>query len=386
MKKIKIAFFAEILIEDFDGASRTMFQIIRRIPQQHFEFLFICGKGPDELFGFECVCIPTLTVPFNKSYSMALPYLADKTLREKLSAFDPDIIHIATPSLLGSFALQYARSLQLPVISIYHTHFISYISYYLSKAPFLIDLVKAKLMVAQKNFYNQCELVYVPSESIAAEMQQMGISQSGLKLWKRGIDTHLFSPEKRDTTSLRLTTGNNNPNILFASRLVWEKNLETLIRIYEYCQSKNLKYNFIIAGDGIAKKACQQKMNKAFFTGSLQHAELAKLYASADVFLFTSVSETYGNVVLEAMACGLPCVIADGGGSRDFIEQGINGFKCQPQNHADYVDKIQTILSDDPLRARFSQKGRSFSLDLDWDKLTDVYFDDLQSMAGVLHI
>ena len=317
---------------------------------------------------------------------MALPFLADKVLMDKLSAFSPDIIHIATPSLLGNFAMQYAQNEHIPVISIYHTHFISYISYYLSKAPFLIDFAKARLTASQKNFYNQCELVYVPSESIAAEMQEMGISQSRLKLWKRGMDTRLFSPEKRNTDFIRSITGNDYPNILFVSRLVWEKNLEMLIRIYDYCQSRNLKYNFIIAGDGIAKKACQQQMKKAFFTGSLQHHELSRLYASADVFLFTSVSETYGNVVLEAMASGLPCVIADGGGSKDFIQQGINGFKCQPEDHTDFVEKIETILSDDLLSARFSEKGRNHSLQLDWNKLTDVYFEDLHQLAGVLHI
>ena len=386
MKKIKIAFFAEILIEDFDGASRTMFQIIRRIPGEQFEFLFICGKGPSEIFGYACFCIPSVALPFNNSYSMALPFLADKVLMDKLSAFSPDIIHIATPSLLGNFAIQYAQNEHIPVISIYHTHFISYISYYLSKAPFLIDFAKARLTASQKNFYNRCELVYVPSESIAAEMQEMGISQSRLKLWKRGMDTRLFSPEKRNTDFIRSITGNDYPNILFVSRLVWEKNLETLIRIYEHCQSRNLKYNFIIAGDGIAKKACQQKMHKAFFTGSLPHQELSQLYASADVFLFTSISETYGNVVLEAMASGLPCVIADGGGSKDFIQQGINGFKCQPEDQTEFVEKIETILSDELLSTRFSENGRKHSLELDWDKLTDVYFDDLHQLAGVLQI
>ena len=386
MKKIKIAFFAEILIEDFDGASRTMFQIIRRIDQQQFEFLFICGKGPSELLGYECVRIPTITLPFNKHYSMAIPYLAETQLKNKLADFAPDVIHIATPSLLGHFALDYARAAKLPTLTIYHTHFVSYIDYYLSKLPFLIKLAKARLSDAQKKFYNKCEMVYVPSETIAKEMQEMGINPARLKIWKRGINTNLFSPQKRNTASLRAIVGNDNPNILFVSRLVWEKNLETLFRIYDYCQSRSLNYNFIIAGDGIAMKSCKQRMQKATFTGSLQHEKLAEVYASADVFLFTSISETYGNVVLEAMASGLPCVIADGGGSGDFITQGDNGFKCPPENEACYVEKVEAILNDKMLGKQFSEKGRSYSLELDWNKLTDIYFEDLHNLAGVLHI
>jgi glycosyltransferase involved in cell wall biosynthesis len=386
MKKVKVAFFAEILIEDFDGASRTMFHIIKRIDPEQFEFLFICGNGPDTILGFDCIHIPTLTLPFNKSYSMALPALAEAALKQKLADFDPEIIHIATPSLLGWFALKYARNNQLPVLSIYHTHFVSYLDYYLSKAPFLIDLVKIKMASSQKSFYNQCEKIYVPSESIAAEMVEMGIEQERIKIWKRGIDTLLFSPAKRNPWAKSKLTGNNNPIILFASRLVWEKNLETLIRIYDRCQNEKLPYNFVIAGDGTARKACEQRMKNAVFTGSLSHEKLSELYASADIFLFTSVSETYGNVVLEAMACGLPCVIADGGGSRDFITQGVNGYKCEPENEADYVEKIKSVLENEALRQQFITEGRDYSYGFDWNTLTEVYFHDLESMAHLTAI
>ncbi|WP_221391443.1 glycosyltransferase family 1 protein [Dyadobacter sp. NIV53] len=385
MKKVKVAFFAEILIEDFDGASRTMFQIIRRIPNHQFEFLFVCGNGPSQLFGFDCLLVPSITLPVNNSYTMALPFLAESQLEQKLTAFAPDIIHIATPSPLGIFALNFARQNQLPVLTIYHTHFIAYLDYYLSKAEFLISFAKARVAASQRNFYNFCDVIYVPSESIIIEMEKMGIQRNRMKIWKRGIDTTLFSPQKRNVKSIRLLTGNDGTNILFASRLVWEKNLETLISIYDYCESKNLGYNFIIAGDGPAGKSCRQRMKNAIFTGKLTHDKLAELYASADIFLFTSVSETYGNVVLEAMASGLPCVIADGGGSADFIIQGVNGFKCQPENYVEYTDKIEALVQNEDLKTMISENGRQYSLGFDWDKLTDVYFEELENLAGVLH-
>jgi glycosyltransferase involved in cell wall biosynthesis len=386
MKKIKIAFFAEILIEDFDGASRTMFQLINRINPDQFEFLFICGSGPSEISGYECFLVPAITLPINNRYTMALPHLADTQLKRKLSAFNPDIIHIATPSFLGSYALQYARERRIPVLTIYHTHFISYVEYYLSKAPFLIDFAKSKVAASQKAFYNQCDIIYVPSESIAAQMEVMGIEMQRIKIWKRGIDTFLFSPEKRNPDAIRQLTGNSRPNILFASRLVWEKNLETLIAIYDECQRQELPFNFIIAGDGTARSECEKRMTNAVFTGNLDHESLSELYASSDLFLFTSISETYGNVVLEAMASGLPCVIADGGGSGDLITPGVNGFKCQPQQAGDFVDSIKNVLGNQDLQDKFSTAGRNYSLGLDWNKLAGIYFEELQSLTGVFQI
>ena len=380
MQKIRVAFFAEILIEDFDGASRTMFQLLRRIPKEQFEFLFICGVGPDTLFGFECVRIPTVPLPMNAGYRMAVPLLAKGRIRKRLRDFDPQVVHIATPSLLGEFALQYAAAQGLPVLSIYHTHFISYVDYYFRHVPALIPFIKPTVAARQKKFYNRCDLIYVPAEAIVKELTEMGIERARMKIWKRGMDTSLFSPEKRNPGRMQRLTGNEQPVVLFASRLVWEKNLATLFRIYALMKSRNLPYNLLVVGAGEAEKTCREQMPDAVFTGKVDHETLAELYASADVFLFPSVSESYGNVVLEAMASGLPCVIAAGGGSQDFIDQGINGFKCSPYDEADYLEKIERILQDSMLRQQFSERGRSYSFAHDWAQLAGVYFEDLQNL------
>lgn len=381
MKKIKVAFFADILIEDFDGASRTMFQIIRRIPALRFEFLFICGVGPERLFGFDCVRLPSLSLPLNNTYKMALPAFAQTRLREELEKFSPDIVHIATPSLLGQFALKYARKWQVPVLSIYHTHFISYIDYYLKHLPFAIPFVKDLVKVAQNGFYNQCDKVYIPSESIAGELVAGGVKPDCIKIWKRGVDTDLFSPGERDVKWMRNLCGNDYPTILFASRLVWEKNLETLIAVYRLMRKSGHQFNLVVAGDGVAAEACRMRMPGAVFLGKADHPTLARLYASSDVFLFTSVSETYGNVVAEAMASGLPCVIADGGGSADFVTEGVTGFKCRPFDSSSYVDKIRLLLEDKARAAAIAGNSVAYARNLDWNRLTDIYFSDLEALA-----
>lgn len=380
MKKIKVVFFAEILIEDFDGASRTMFQLIKRIDPERFDFLFICGVGPDTIGGFACMKVPVINLPVNAGYTMALPGMIKKDIKRNLKLFEPDIIHIATPSLLGTFALKYGRKHELPVISIYHTHFISYIDYYLKHTPFLIERVKQIIAENQRTFYNQCEMVYVPAGSIKKELEGMGVTPGRMKIWKRGVDNELFSPARADAERMRKLVGNDNPTVIFASRLVWEKNLETLFRIYDHMQGCELAINLLIVGDGGAKKNCMQRMPKAIFTGKVNHEELSVLYASADLFLFPSVSEAYGNVVLEAMASGLPCVIANGGGSKDFIKDGFNGFKCDPYNENDYIDKMQLILSNTRLRNQFVFEGLQYTRRLSWNKLAYTYFSDLMAI------
>lgn len=381
MEKIRIAFFADILVEDFDGASRTMFQLIRRIPSAQFEFLFFSGVGPKTIAGFECVQIPAVTIPVNATYKMAVPWLLSNSIRHKLRQFQPDIIHIATPSPLGEFALKYANRKQIPVLTIYHTHFISYIDYYLKSNPQLISFVRAIMTKNLHSFYNRCDRVYVPSEEMKLALLSWEVNADRLKIWQRGIDTRLFSPAKRDLPTIQQLTGNNRPVILFASRLVWEKNLETLCGIYQRLQEKQSGYNLLVVGDGVAREECQKLMPNAIFTGKLDQDRLSVLYASSDIFLFPSITETYGNVVLEAMASGLPCVIADGGGSRNFIRQGINGFLCQPNEPDDYLNKITLLLEDQALHRKFVEAGLHYSQGFSWDELAATYFNDLTQMS-----
>lgn len=378
---IRIAFFTDMLIVDFDGASRTMFELIKRLPKNRVQILFIGGELQSDLLGHESYKVPNIAIPINKNYKLALPGITRQKILKRLANFEPHVIHIATPSLLGRFALKYATEKGLPIISIYHTHFISYIDYYLKHLPWLVRLIKPQIQMTQREFYNQCSVVYVPSETIVTELVNMGISFEKLKLWKRGINTMLFSPQKRDRGFISNITGRNWFTIVFASRLVWEKNLETLIKIYAIAQERRYEWDFIIAGDGIAANTLRQEMKHAFFTGNLHHETLSILYASADLFLFPSVSETYGNVVVEAMASGIPCVVANGGGSRDLIEHGYTGFTCTPFDAMDYITHIEQIQLNQELKQLFSKNGLTESALLNWDILVNRYYDDVVQLV-----
>lgn len=381
-RKIKVAFFADILVKDFDGASRTMFQIIERIPKNEFEFVFFCGMPPEEDIGHEVFQVPSVPIPFNSTYRLAIPMFSWFSMRKRLKEFRPDVIHIASPSPLGDFAFQYKRSRNIPVITIYHTHFLSYISYYLRPLPFLAKPAVKTVAFGQKKFYDQSSLMYIPTMQMVDELNEFKFDTSKMKIWQRGMNHELFNPSKRDIPRIKALTKNDKPNILFASRLVWEKNLATLIRIHRKSKEEGDKYNFIIAGDGVAQNAVAKKMPGAYMLGKVDHDTLAALYASADVFLFPSVSETYGNVVVEAMASGCPCVIARGGGSQSLVDHGNTGFLCDPEDESDYLNRIDEVMNNPSLKDEFMTKGIKYTKTLNWDSLCETYFDDVARLAN----
>ncbi|MBK9151350.1 MAG: glycosyltransferase family 1 protein [Saprospiraceae bacterium] len=381
MSKVRVAFFADILIRDFDGASRTIYEIIDRIPPERFEFAFFCGLPPKEPLNANVTVVQPVPIPVNKDYNIAIPVFQRKKLIRSLNEFRPDVIHISTPSFLGFFALNYGVKNNIPVISIYHTHFISYIEYYLDRTPFLKKPATAAAIYLMRKFYNRCNKVLVPTEVISRDLIDMDINPALLQLWPRGINTGVFHPGVHDGYDFEGIISEDRPNILFASRLVWEKNLKTLIALYKYAGKMAANYNFIIAGDGLAYEELKSEMPDAVFTGQLERKKLAALYAACDVFVFPSITETFGNVVAEAMASGLPCVIADGGGSSSLVRDGVNGFKCMYNNPEEYFTKINIILTEPELRQHFIQKGIEYASKMSWTNLTLTYFEELSGLS-----
>lgn len=381
MRKIKVAFFAENLINDFDGASRTVYQILNRIPRNEFEFMYFCGVLPNQDLDAEVFQFPAVTVPNNKTYKAAVPYFSKGRMWQALDDFQPDVIHFTSPSPMASYAKKYGKERGVPVISIYHTHYISYVKYYFRKLRFAIPWGKRLIEKVTHGFYNDLKTVYVPTNEIIGELKEAGLQGHNLKLWQRGLDNELFSPDKKDPAYIRSITKNNNPVILFASRFVWEKNLQALIDLYKLCKSKGDALNFVIAGDGMAKKELVSKMPDAHFVGMVGHEELARLYASSDLFFFPSDTETYGNVVVEAMASGTPCVAANGGGPKSYLADGETAWLREANDITGYRDTINMLLSDKETYYRTVQKGLEFTKSLNWDDLVNAYFEDLRELV-----
>ena len=381
---IKVAFFADILSKDFDGASRTMFQIISRIDSSKFTFNYITGHDimdSQDIPASKRYETSSVSVPFQKRYKMAIPGLENQKLKRKMKMINPDIIHIATPSLLGQWAVKYANKNGIPVITIFHTYFSSYLQYYFKNVRWLVKPIVSYLNRVQRNFYNACNVVLVPSLSMKEELINIGVDSSRITIWERGINKGLFNPQNKDVEYIQSVVGNRKKNILFVSRLVWEKNLEDLIALYKMVTEKELPYNFIVAGSGHAEKKVKKEMPSAIFTGNLTHKELSKLYASVDILFFPSISETFGNVVLEGLASGTPAIVADKGGTKDMIQDGYNGFICRNGDINEYLEKITQILEDEDSLKILSNNSFESSKKYNWDDLTIKYFDLVEQYA-----
>jgi glycosyltransferase involved in cell wall biosynthesis len=375
IEKIKIAFFADILRENQDGVTHTIFQIAHNVDPERFNFLFITPLPPKDRrrFPFPVITIPGIAFPLYRDYPIAIPWF-NYRLKVALHRFKPDILHFAAPFTLGLWALHYGKKKHIPVVATYHTHFVSYIDYYFNSLCGLprISETMAKRYMAW--FYNQCAMALVPTSIILDELLSWGVGRNRLSLWGRGIDTQKFNPAFHDRTFMDMLAGPGQKRVLFVSRLVWEKEIQTVIRIHRYFQTQRPDITVVVTGDGPARSQMQQRMPGAVFTGKLTGPALSKIYASCDVFLFPSLTETFGNVVLEAMASGLIPVVAARGGPMGIVQDGVTGYWAEPKNSRDFCRKIEKVLDHPAQSAQMRDAAIKHAQAQSWSRLAQQLF------------
>ncbi len=208
IQKIKIAFFADILRENQDGVTHTIFQIAHNVDPDKVDYLFVTPEPPQDCqrFPFPIITIPGIAFPLYKDYPIAIPWF-NNDLKAALNQFKPDILHFVAPFTLGLWALHYGKKKHIPVVASYHTHFVSYIDYYLKS---LYGLPRISETIAKRYmawFYNQCAMALVPTANILDELLTWGIGKNRLTLWGRGIDTQKFNPAFQDRAFIDILTG-----------------------------------------------------------------------------------------------------------------------------------------------------------------------------------
>jgi len=305
------------------------------------------------------VPVPSVPLPGRKEYRIALGL--PQSCRRHLAAFRPNLFHISTPDLLGLSALRLAKRSGIPAVASFHTRFDTYLRYY--GARWLEKYVTMYL----RYFYGQCDQVYVPSESIAAVLREQRIGRD-LRLWTRGVDSTLFNPEQRDLAWRRsLGIGDDEVVISFVGRLVREKGLKTFANVLDTLRAQGLRHRALVIGEGPERQWLQERLPDAIFTGYLEGQALARGYASADVFFFPSVTETFGIVTLEAMASGVPSVCTKATGSSSLVSHGVSGFLAAPDQEAECVGYLSRLISDAELRRRMGKACVMHARAYDWD-------------------
>lgn len=373
--KIKVAFFADILEENFDGVTHTLYQVINRVPRDRFDFLFITPHPPKSSthFPFPIIKCPSVGMPTYSEYRIALPFLK-RSIQTQLDEFNPDVVHFTTPSFLGNYAEDYGRKRGIPVVNTYHSHFHAYLEYYFN---FLPGGKAAIVPIANRllKIYRESDLTLVPSNSMKDFLLEWNVAPHKLKLWKRGVDYHKFNPIHRDESWKSANGIEGKKTILFVSRLVKEKEVDTLAQVYKLFEQRNPDVRFVVVGKGPAEEDLKEKMPSAIFTGKKTGQELSKVYASNDLFIFPSISETFGNVVLEALASGLPVVTAAKGGPIDIVQDDVNGFHVTPRDPEAFYDKLNLLLNNQDLYNSMRSEAVSYATSQSWDMIVNQLFN-----------
>ncbi len=316
--------------------------------------------------------VPSVPMGTRPEYRISVG-MGFRAMRE-LRRFKPNIVHIATPDLLGLQALMYARLRKIPVVASYHTHFSSYLKYY--KMGWLTGFMWAYL----RWFYKKCEHLYVPSASMAAVLEEHGI-EDGVELWPRGVDIQRFSPERKSMEWRRgLGFKDDEVVVTFVSRLVVEKGLDIFAEVVRRVQSEGANVRCLVVGDGPARSMLVEQLPEAILLGHLEGDDLPMAYASSDIFFFPSETETFGNVTLEAMASGIPTLCADATGSNSLVLHDKTGYLCPGRDVDSFSKHIRCLFEDPERRARMGAAARAEAETYSWRLILgriDSYYNQI---------
>ena len=285
----------------------------------------------------DLVGVRSLPVPFRPEYRV--PLGLDQA-RADLNAFRPNIMHVSSPEILGHSAVRYAKAHNLPVIASVHTRFESYFRYY------GLGFLEGAVTAAQRRFYRKCDAIVAPSESFADVLRAERMNFD-IGIWGRGIDREVFNPSRRSLEWRRsLGISDDDFVVLFFGRLVLEKGIDVFAETVAELKRRGVAHKVLVLGDGPARNTFAAQVPDAIFAGHQNGTDLGRAVASADLLLQPSVTETFGNVTSEAMACALPIVGADATGTRDMVVSGLNGALVSPRDIKAYADAIAHYARD----------------------------------------
>lgn len=304
------------------------------------------------------VPVRSITLPVRGEFQLALG-LPSATRRD-IARFDPDIIHVATPDILGTRAQSFAKQLGVPVVASQHTLFETYLDHY--GLGWLRPLAEAHLA----RFYRRSDHVLTPTEALAADMRRLR-GDDAVSVWSRGVDRALFDPARRDPAWRRAQgVGDDEILILFFGRLVREKGVAEFLSVAGRLRRQGLPVRALVVGEGPARSDFGV-LADVVMTGHLEGESLARAVASADIFYHPSMTETFGNVVLEAMAAGLPIVAADAPGSRALLNGGQVGQLYRSVDLDAACDALAAFATSPALRRAMAGKARERSALYAWD-------------------
>ncbi len=363
---------SETFYPETNGVSMTLHRLLLGLQKKDFETTIIRPRQKSEQanqFTYKEHLVTGIPIPYYPELRFGLT--TTNHLKKIWGDERPTVVHIATEGPLGLCALRAAKALEIPVISSFHTNFHQYGKYY--KLPFLIKAAFAYL----RYFHNRTRATYAPSNDLIENLKAAGFKN--LRKLERGVDAQLFNPSKR-STDLRLSWGANKETPVFAyvGRIASEKNIPFALKCFQEIKKQLPEAIMVVVGDGPLRKELEKKYPKVIFCGLQKGELLAQHYASSDVFIFPSITETFGNVVTEAMASGLIVAAYNYAAGKLLIEDGINGTVASFDNEEHYLANLIQLISKRAMWPIMREKSRACIEDVSWESITNNYIASLR--------
>ena len=366
---LRIALFSGNYNYVRDGANQALNRLVGYLLRQGCKVRVYSATSDTPAFPptGDLVSVRSMPIPGRGEYRVALG-LPSATRRD-LEIFAPNIVHVSAPDVMNHSAVSFARRRLIPIIASMHTRFETYFQYY--GLGWIVPLVE----VMQRRFYRRCNAVVAPSESMAQIMLDQRMS-GDISIWARGIDTSIFNAGRRDLAWRQsLGIADTEVTIGFLGRLVMEKGLDVFADSIDALKARAVPHRILVIGDGPARDWFEKRLPEAVFAGFQIGEDLGRAVASLDILFNPSITETFGNVTLEVMACRLPVIAARATGSENLVKHGITGQLVTPGDAEAFADALQAYCTDTILRDAHGRAGEAESSHYDWDKINQKVLD-----------
>lgn len=375
---MKIALVTETFPPEVNGVAMTNQRLVRGLIGLGHEVLLIKPRRADAndvpTKQFSVLEVFGIPIPNYAGLKIGLPALGQ--LKKHFESHKPDVVHVATEGPLGFSALRAAIQLNIPATSTFHTNFQDYC------ADYGAAFAGRVMMKYLRWFHNKCALTTVPDPDLITRLEKDGVER--LEHLGRGADTELFSPGKR-SQALRAAwgAGPDTPVAIYVGRAAAEKNIPLVLEAWQKARKEHPDLKMVVVGDGPVRKKLEKKWPEVHFAGMRYDEDLAAHYASADVFIFGSESETFGNVVIEAMTSGLVVLTYDYAAGRQFIRSGENGYLVTLGDEQALSDKFAEILKQRGGWPAIGLAARQTAESYPWSATIEKFSSLLEGAAGL---
>ena len=349
-----------------DGANQALNRLVAYLLRQGVKVRVYSPTVQNPAFTAtgDLVSVPSLAIPGRSEYR--LPIWLPKGVRRDLAEFGPNVVHVSSPDIVGHRAVTWARRNRIAAVASVHTRFDTYLAYYHLQAlePLARDIMR--------RFYHRCEIVMAPAESTAMILRAQRMNRD-ITIWTRGIDREQFNPQRRDMAWRRsVGISDDEMVIAFLGRVVMEKGLDVFCDAVHTFATLGLKYRVLVIGEGPARPWFEQQLPEGIFLGEQTGNDLSRALASSDVFLNPSITEAFGNVTLEAMACALPVIAAEATGATNLVRPDVTGTLVDGSVPEEFAEALAAYARDPNLRRRHGEGGLAIAEKMDWDTINSA--------------